>query len=67
MRLWHTQGQKIKIKIMAHTPNAFENEIFEHFRTKEKRLKEAKKLLKNNGHIVIEAKNKIEGQYIWSQ
>jgi hypothetical protein len=30
-------------------------------------LKEAKKLLKNNGHIVIEAKNKIEGQYIWSQ
>tara|TARA_R110000796_G_scaffold122787_1_gene237124 strand:+ start:422 stop:571 length:150 start_codon:yes stop_codon:yes gene_type:complete len=49
---------------MSHTPHAFENQIFEHFRTQEKRINAAKKLLKDNGYIIVEAKNKIEGQYI---
>ena len=49
---------------MAHTPHAFESQIFEHFRTHQKQLEAAKILLKDNGYIVVEAKNKIEGQYI---
>jgi hypothetical protein len=49
---------------MAHTPHAFESQIFEHFRTHQKQLEAAKTLLKDNGYIVVEAKNKIQGQYI---
>lgn len=49
---------------MAHTPHAFENQIFEHFRTQQKQLEAAKTLLKDNGYIVVETKNKIQGQYI---
>ncbi len=49
---------------MAHTPHAFESQIFEHFRTHQKQLEAAKTLLKDNGYIVVEAKNKIEEQYI---
>ena len=49
---------------MAHTPHAFESQIFEHFRTHQKQLEAAKTLLKDNGYIVVEAKNKIEGHYI---
>ena len=49
---------------MAHTPHAFESQIFEHFRTHQKQLEAAKTLLKDNGYIVVEANNKIEGQYI---
>ena len=49
---------------MAHTPHAFENQIFEHFRTHQKHIDVAKNLLKDNGYIVVEAKNKIQGHYI---
>jgi hypothetical protein len=49
---------------MAHPPPAFESQIFEQFRTHQTQLEAAKTLLKDNGYIVVEAKNKIEGQYI---
>ena len=49
---------------MSHVPHAFENQIFEHYRTIEKELDAAKKLLKNNGYIVVETKNKIKGEFI---
>jgi len=49
---------------MSHVPHAFENQIFEHYRTKQKELQEAKKLLQSNGFIVVETKNKIKGEFI---
>jgi len=47
---------------MSH--EAISNEIFQHFRSEQKKIDNAKKLLKDNGYIVVEAKNKIKGQYI---
>lgn len=38
---------------MADTPNAFENQIFHHFRETEKREKEAIKFLKAKGYKII--------------
>ena len=38
---------------MADTPNAFENQIFHHFRENEKREKEAIAFLKAQGYKII--------------
>ena len=39
---------------MNHNHNAFENQIFNHFREKEKKIKEAIKFLQQNGYAVYE-------------
>ena len=41
---------------MTHEHNAFENQIFDHFRVKEKKIEKAKKLLKENGFTIIKDK-----------
>ncbi len=39
---------------MPHKPNAFENEIFNAFRVKEKKIKDSIEFLKLNGYKVYE-------------
>tara|TARA_B100001063_G_C16441977_1_gene394028 strand:- start:59 stop:268 length:210 start_codon:yes stop_codon:yes gene_type:complete len=46
----------IKKTSKMNKTNAFENEIFNHFRVKEKKITEAIKLLKLNGYKVYEEK-----------
>jgi len=41
---------------MTIKPNAFENEIFEAYRKKAKKIDKAVKLLKNNGYYVSKPK-----------
>jgi len=52
LSLWLEKYQLNKIKMVIH------NEIFESFRIKEKKLKDARILLKANGYVVVKVKNK---------
>ena len=45
---------------MAHTPHAFENQIFEHYRTQAKAINDAILLLKEHNYIIID----LEGNWI---
>tara|TARA_R110000803_G_scaffold63573_2_gene124255 strand:+ start:347 stop:493 length:147 start_codon:yes stop_codon:yes gene_type:complete len=45
---------------MAHTPHAFENQIFEHYRTQAKAINDAIELLKEHNYIIID----LEGNWI---
>jgi|TARA_R110000772_G_scaffold10520_1_gene33506 hypothetical protein len=45
---------------MAHTPHAFENQIFEHYRTQAKAINDAIALLKEHNYIIID----LEGNWI---
>ena len=44
---------------MAHTPNAFENQIFEHYRERAKAINEAIKLLKEHNYTIIDLEGNI--------
>lgn len=52
LSLWLEKYQLNKIEMVIH------NEIFESFRIKEKKLKDARILLKANGYVVVKVKNK---------
>lgn len=45
---------------MAHTPHAFENQIFEHYRTQAKAITDAIELLKEHNYTIID----LEGNWI---
>jgi len=44
---------------MAHTPNAFESQIFEHFRKEQREIKSAITVLEKKGFSVFEKKDKL--------
>lgn len=44
---------------MAHTPNAFENQIFEHYRERAKAINEAIELLKEHNYTIIDLEGNI--------
>ena len=44
---------------MAHEPNAFENEIFNHYRTQAKTINNAIELLVKHNYTVIDLQGKI--------
>ncbi len=52
LSLWLEKYQLNKIKMVIH------NEIFESFRIKQKKLNDAKALLKANGYVIVKVKNK---------
>tara|TARA_R110000796_G_scaffold48672_4_gene116710 strand:- start:2263 stop:2415 length:153 start_codon:yes stop_codon:yes gene_type:complete len=44
---------------MSHTPHAFENQIFEHYREKQKSINNAITLLKENNYTIIDLNGNI--------
>ena len=44
---------------MAHEPHAFENQIFDHYRTQAKEINTAIELLVNHNYTVIDLQGKI--------
>ena len=44
---------------MAHTPNAFENQIFNHFRENAKQINNSRELLVEHNYTVIDLEGKI--------
>jgi hypothetical protein len=44
---------------MAHEPNAFENQIFDHYRTQAKEINKGIELLVNHNYTVIDLQGKI--------